>query len=97
MAGIVAGALLLVRGEAMLLAPIVVLVMFASAAADDDATVAVQRRFTIVALVTLFAAYAYDVHYTHLYFRAQLRHLLPGFAVPLRGARAPDRGLGRRS
>ena len=43
---------------------------------------AVQRRFTIVALVTLFAAYAYDVKYNHLYFRAQLRHLLPGFLFP---------------
>jgi hypothetical protein len=78
MAGIVAGALLLVRGEAMLMAPILVLVMFASAVSDDDGTASVQRRFTSVALVTLFVSYAYDVHYTHLYFRAQLRHLLPG-------------------
>ncbi len=81
-AGATAGALLLVRGEAMLLAPIIVLLMLASAAVDRDALVAVQRHFTIVALVTLFAAYAYDVKYNHLYFRAQLRHLLPGFLFP---------------
>ena len=81
-AGVTAGALLLVRGEAMLLAPIIVLVMFASAAVDDDRLVSVQRRFTIVALVTLFASYAYDVKYNHLYFRAQLKHLLPGFLFP---------------
>ena len=77
-AGIVAGALLLVRGEAMLLAPVIVLVLFASAAVDDDPTVAVQRRFTVVALISLLAAYAYDVHYTHAYFVMQLHHLLPG-------------------
>jgi len=81
-AGVTAGALLLVRGEAMLLAPIIVLVLLASAAVDDDASVSVQRRFTIVALVTLFASYAYDVKYNHLYFRAQLKHLLPGFLFP---------------
>ena len=81
-AGVTAGALLLVRGEAMLLAPIIVLVYLASAAVDNDATASVQRRFTVVALVTLFGAYAYDVHYNHLYFRAQLQHLLPGFLFP---------------
>jgi hypothetical protein len=77
-AGVVAGSLLLVRGEAMLLAPIIVIVLLASAAVDDDATVAVQRRFTFVALVALVAAYTYDVHYVHAYFVTQLHHLLPG-------------------
>jgi hypothetical protein len=76
--GIVAGSLLLVRGEALLLAPIIVVVLFASAAVDDDATVAVQRRLTVVSLVTLVAAYGYDVHYVHAYFVTQLHHLLPG-------------------
>lgn len=76
-AGITAGSLLLVRGEAMLFAPIILLVMLASAAVDDDATTSIQRRFTLVALVSLFASYAYDAKYNHLYFRAQLRHLLP--------------------
>ena len=83
MAGIFAGALLLVRGEAMLLAPIIVLAFLASTAVDDDRTVAVQRRFTIVALVTLLLAYAYDVHYVHAYFVVQLHHLLPGFLYRL--------------
>ena len=66
----------------MLLAPIIVLLMLASTAVDRDTVVAVQRRFTIVALVTLFLAYAYDVKYNHLSFRAQIRHLLPGFLFP---------------
>jgi hypothetical protein len=83
MAGIVAGSLLLVRGEAMLLAPIIVIVLFASAAVDDDATVAVQRQFTVVSLVTLVASYGYDVHYVHAYFVTQLHHLLPGPAYRL--------------
>ncbi|MGO9877324.1 MAG: hypothetical protein ACLPVY_26385 [Acidimicrobiia bacterium] len=78
MAGVVAGSLLLVRGEAMLLAPIIVVVLFASAAVDDNATVAVQRQFTVVSLVTLVASYGYDVHYVHAYFVTQLHHLLPG-------------------
>jgi len=77
-AGIVAGSLLLVRGEAMLLAPVIVLALFASTAVDDDTTIAVQRRFTVVSLLTLFLAYAYDVHYVHAYFVTQLHHLLPG-------------------
>jgi len=76
--GIVAGSLLLVRGEAMLLVPIIVMMLFASAAVDDDATLTVQRRFTVVALVALVASYAYDVHYVHGYFVTQLHHLLPG-------------------
>jgi hypothetical protein len=78
-AGVVAGSLLLVRGEAMLLAPIIVVVLLVSALVDDDAMAQVQRRFSLVALVTLFVAFAYDVHYTHVYFRMQLRHLMPGF------------------
>jgi hypothetical protein len=77
-AGLVAGSLLLVRGEAMLLAPIIVVVLLASSAVDDETTVGVQRRFSIVALVALCAAYAYDARYTSGYFRGQLRHLLPG-------------------
>jgi hypothetical protein len=77
-AGLLAGSLLLVRGEAMLLAPIVVVLLLVSTAADDDTTVAIQRRFSIVALVTLFGAYAYDARYTQAYFRVQLSHLLPG-------------------
>jgi len=80
MAGLVVGALLLVRGEAVLLAPILTLLLLASTAVDDEPTARVQFQFTIVALVALVAAYAYDVTYAHIYFRGQLRHLMPHFA-----------------
>jgi hypothetical protein len=79
-AGLVVGSLLLVRGEAVLFAPILTLLLLASAAVDDEPTARVQFRFTIVGLVALIAAYAYDVTYAHIYFRGQLRHLLPHFA-----------------
>ncbi len=79
-AGLVAGSLLLVRGEAILLAPILVLVLLASVAADDARTARVQRTFTWVALVALVASWAYDVTYAHNYFRRQLGSLLPDFA-----------------
>ena len=67
------------RGESMLLAPILVIVYLASAAVDDDDNAAIQRRFTIVALVTLFAAYLFDVQNSNEYFHGQLSHLLPKF------------------
>jgi hypothetical protein len=79
MAGVIAGALLIVRGEAMLLAPILLVVFLASAAVDDDDTAAIHRRFTIAALVSLFAAYVFDVQNSNEYFNGQLRHLLPKF------------------
>ena len=49
------------------------------------------------------SAFAYDVQYTHLYFRAQLRHLLPGNLSRLaeerawRTSRAARRGRRRRA
>jgi hypothetical protein len=79
-AGLVVGALLLVRGEAVLLGPILTLLLLASTAVDEESTARVQLQFTFVALVTLVAAYAYDVTYAHTYFRMQLRHLMPHFA-----------------
>ena len=76
--GLVVGLMLIVRGNAMLLAPIVVLVLFASAAIDDERTVRVQRAFTVVALLALSAAYAYDLHYPRTYFvQTQLRGMVP--------------------
>jgi hypothetical protein len=78
--GLVAGSLLLVRGEAMLVAPIVVVVLLASVAVDDRSTVRVQQVFTFTALVALFAAYAYDVTYEHRYFVSQLSRLVPDAA-----------------
>ena len=79
-AGLVVGAALLTRGEAVLFAPILTLLLLASVAVDDEPTARVQLQFTVVALVALVAAYAYDVTYAHIYFRGQLRHLLPHFA-----------------
>jgi hypothetical protein len=77
-AGLVIGLMLLVRGNAMLLAPIIVVTLFASAAVDDERTVHVQRAFTVVALTALSASYAYDVHYPRTYFvQTQLHDLLP--------------------
>jgi hypothetical protein len=81
--GFVAGALLLVRGEVMLLAPILVIVLLASVVTDDEPTARVQRWFTYTALVALFAAYTYDVANAHVYFLAQLDRLLPGFMMDL--------------
>ena len=79
-AGLVVGSMLLTRGEAVLFAPILTLLLLASAAVDDEPTARVQFQFSMVALVALVAAYAYDVTYAHIYFRGQLRHLLPHFA-----------------
>ncbi|MDQ1475323.1 MAG: hypothetical protein QOE62_552 [Actinomycetota bacterium] len=76
--GLIVGLMLIVRGNALLLAPIVVLVLFASAAVDDERTVRVQRAFTVVALVALSASYAYDLHYPRTYFvQTQLRGMVP--------------------
>ncbi len=77
-AGLILGLMLLVRGNAMLLAPIVVLGFFASAAVDNDRVLRIQRMFTIVALLALSAAYAYDVYYPRTYFvQTQLHSILP--------------------
>ncbi len=62
-AGLVVGVMLLVRGNALLLAPIIVVGLFASAAVDEERIVRVQRRFTVVALLALSGAYAYDLRY----------------------------------
>ena len=77
-AGLILGLMLLVRGNAMLLAPIVVLGFFGSAAVDNDRVLRIQRMFTIVALFALSAAYAYDVYYPRTYFvQTQLHSILP--------------------
>jgi len=79
--GLVIGLMLLVRINAMLLAPILMLMLLASAAADRDAVYRVQRSLTIVALLALSVAYAYDVHFVNDYMLRQLRgKLIPGFA-----------------
>jgi hypothetical protein len=76
--GLTVGLMLIVRGNAMLLAPIVVLVLLGSAAIDDERKVRVQRVFTVVALLALSASYAYDLHYPRTYFvQTQLRGMVP--------------------
>jgi hypothetical protein len=78
LAGLTMGVMLLVRGNAMLLAPIVVVALLASAAVDDERILAVQRVFSVVALVALAGAYAYDVRYPRHYFvTTQLNSILP--------------------
>ena len=91
--GLTVGLMLIVRGNAMLLAPIVVLVLLGSAAIDDERKVRVQHVFTVVALLALSASYAYDLHYPRTYFvQTQLaRH---GAARSLQG-RQPGEALRR--
>lgn len=77
-AGLVVGIMLLVRGNAMLLAPVVIAGLLASAAVDDERAARIQRTFSIVALISLGAAYAYDLHYPRAYFvQTQLHNMLP--------------------
>jgi hypothetical protein len=84
--GLMVGALLIVRGNGMLFAPILVAVLLASAAADEDDTYRVQRVFTITGLVSLAVAYAYNVRFLPDYFvHKQLQEFVPGFVF--RGAR----------
>jgi hypothetical protein len=79
--GLLFGLMLIVRGNAILLAPILVVALFASAAADSDATYRVQRSATAAALASLSVAYCYDVHYPHAYFvQKQMTLFLPKFA-----------------
>jgi hypothetical protein len=79
--GLVIGLMLLVRINAMLLAPMLIVLLLASAAADRDAVYQVQRSLTIVALAALSCAYAYDIHYVRPYILRQLRgKLIPRFA-----------------
>jgi hypothetical protein len=85
--GLVIGLMLFVRINAMLLAPILVVVLLASAAADGDAVYRVQRSLTVVALATLSGAYAYDIHYVKPYMLRQLR----GKFIPRFAFRAADR------
>ncbi|MDQ1510480.1 MAG: hypothetical protein QOG50_2324, partial [Actinomycetota bacterium] len=85
--GLVIGLMLFVRINAMLLAPILIVMLLASAAADRDAVYRIQRSLTIVALASLSVAYAYDIHYVKPYMLRQLRgKLIPDFAF-----RAADR------
>jgi hypothetical protein len=77
-AGITLGMLLMVRGNAILLVPIVVIVWLASALTDDDGMFRVQRTLTAVALASLSIAYAYDIRYLNRYFvTTQLHDFLP--------------------
>ena len=76
--GLAFGMLLLVRGNAMLLAPILVVVLLVSAVFDSERTYRVQLTSAVVALVALAAAYAYDVRYVFKYFvGTQLHEYVP--------------------
>jgi hypothetical protein len=77
-AGLMFGLLFVVRGNALLLAPIIVVVFVVSAIADRPDSFRVQRTFTAAALAALGIAYAYNVRYTGAYFTKQLRRLVPG-------------------
>jgi hypothetical protein len=80
-AGITLGLLLMVRGNGMLLVPIVVVLWGASALTDDDDTFRVQRTLTGVALASISLAYLYDVRYLDKYFvNKQLHEFLPSGA-----------------
>ena len=71
--------MLLVRGNGMLLAPLVVVVLVASAALDDREVFRIQRVATMTSLVGLGVAYAYDVRFPTQYFvNKQLHDLVPG-------------------
>jgi hypothetical protein len=84
--GLMVGALLIVRGNGMLFAPILVLVLLASAAADTYEAYRMQRAFTLAGLVSLSVAYAYNVHFLPDYFvHKQLQDFVPG--VVFRAAR----------
>jgi hypothetical protein len=77
-AGVMLGLLLVVRGNALLLVPIILVVFAVSAIADTAERFRVQRTFTAAALAALGLAYAYDARYTGAYFTKQLRRLVPG-------------------
>jgi 4-amino-4-deoxy-L-arabinose transferase-like glycosyltransferase len=80
-AGITFGLLLMVRGNGMLLVPIVAVLWLASALSDDDETFRVQRTLTGVALASISVAYLYDVRYLDKYFvNKQLHEFLPNVA-----------------
>lgn len=79
LSGITFGSMLIVRGNAMLLAPLLVVVLVVSAAVDDDVRYRVHRAATIAALAACSIAYAYDVHFPSDYFvHKQLDGLVPG-------------------
>jgi 4-amino-4-deoxy-L-arabinose transferase-like glycosyltransferase len=77
-AAVMFGLLFVVRGNALLLVPIIVVVFAVSAVADRPDDFRIQRTFTTAALAALGVAYAYDVRYTGFYFTKQLRRLVPG-------------------
>ena len=77
--GAAMGTMLLVRGNAILLAPLVVAVLVVSAALDDREVFRIQRIATMASLVGLALAYAYNVRFPTQYFvNKQLHDLVPG-------------------
>jgi hypothetical protein len=77
-AGLVLGLLLFVRGNAMLLVPIGVLLLLVSAALDPDVRFRVQRTFSATLLASLAIGWTYGVHFTGDYFHKQLDGMVPG-------------------
>jgi hypothetical protein len=76
--GLIFGITLIVRGNALLLAPILVLVLLASAVTDPKNVYRVHWWATGAALAALGISYGYDVHYPNVYFvDKQLDGLLP--------------------
>jgi hypothetical protein len=79
--GLFLGVMMFVRINALLLAPLLVVVLLASAVADDDVRYRIQRTVTVVALVLISLGFAYDVHYAKRYMNRQLRgKVIPDFA-----------------
>ena len=81
------GGMMFVRINALLIAPLLVMVLLASAVADDDVRYRVQRMVTGVALALISIAYAYNIHYSRRYMTRQLR----GKVIPDRAFRTARR------
>src|SRR5690606_12701243 len=78
LSGLIFGITLIVRGNALLLAPILVVVLLASACTDEQRVYRVHWWSTGAALAALGVSYGYDVHYPNVYFvDKQLDGLLP--------------------
>lgn len=78
-AGVLAGLLLVTRGNGLLLGPIVVLFVLISALVVRRRTIEILTAFLASALLSLGAAFVYDARFSHPYFIAdQLPKFVPG-------------------